>query len=365
MRRRMTLLATSLPPRRKRRALRLGAAALLVIAGPLGLLAGGCTCSKSDGGPVASTSASSPNVAASIASAPTSKPDDQVLPVYPIDAGPPDPLATRFCEAVQALPEQRRAGCCASVRTGVVPVAACVRTLSYALAQHAVILDAAELEACEGAMKKATEGCDWVTPRTTPIPLVCQGIIKGKLAAREPCRSSLECTTGLRCQGLSATDLGACAPPRASRMQCGVGLDTLAAYTRQDHVDRDHPECEGRCVRRQCEDAAALGAECKSDSQCGKNRCVAGKCAEGSPPALGAACPAGACAAGAGCVSGVCVAPKAEGAACTSSAECRGNCVTEDAGAAGTCAKRCPSVTMPARSAPGRVKISPKLVRKN
>ena len=355
----MTLVASSSSRRRDRRAFRLGAALLLAVAGPLGLFAGGCTCSKSDGGPVAAPSASSSTVVASTASAPTSKPDDEVRPVYPIDAGPPDPLATRFCEAVQALPEQRRAECCASVRTGVVPVAACVRTLSYALAQHAVTLDPAELEACEGAMKKATEGCDWVTPWATTIPLVCQGILKGKLASKERCRSSLECAAGLRCQGLSATDIGACGPPRPARMQCGVAIDTLAAYTRQDHVDREHPECEGRCIRRQCDDAIALGAACQSDSQCGKNRCVAGKCAEGSLPTLGAACPAGACAAGAGCVSGVCVAPKAEGAACGSSAECRGECVTEDAGAAGTCAKRCPSIALPVRAP-----TSPGVVRK-
>ena len=361
----MTLFAHPSPRRRARDWLRRGAATLLVIAGPLGLLAGGCTCSKTDGDPVAGTIASAPVIVASGATVPTSRPDEDVRPVYPIDAGPPDPLAMRFCEAVQALPERRRAECCSSVRTGIAPVDACVRTLSYALAQRALTLDAADVERCEGAMKKATEACDWVTPWAIKISPVCQEILKGKLAEKETCRSSLECAAGLRCQGLSATDLGACGPPRPARLQCGVGIDTLAAFTRQDHVDREHAECEGRCVRRQCDDAIALGAACQSDSQCGKQRCVAGKCAEGQLPALGAACPAGACAPGAGCVSGVCVAPKAEGAACGSTAECRGECVTEDAGAAGTCAKRCPSIALPTRAPPGRVKISPTLVRKN
>jgi hypothetical protein len=57
----------------------------------------------------------------------------------------------------------------------------------------------------------------------------------------------------------------------------------------------------------------------------------------------------------AGCVGGVCVAPKVEGAACGSHAECRAQCLTEDGGAAGTCAKQCPSFALPTRVAPGRV----------
>jgi hypothetical protein len=357
----MTLFATPSPPRARSRALRLGAASLLALAGPLGFFAGGCTCSKTDGGPASSASAVSsvsPTTGSGSAAA-TSNADDEVRPVYPIDAGPPDPLASRFCEAVQALPDKRKAACCVDARTGVVPVDSCVRTLSYAIAQRAVTLDAAEVEACAAAMKKATDGCDWVTPFATAIPLVCRGILRGKLAEKEPCRSSLECAAGLRCQGLSATDIGACGPPRGSRMPCGAGIDTLAAYTRQDSVDRDHPECEGRCAQGRCDDAVALGAGCKSDSQCGKNRCVAGVC-EGRPlPELGAACPAGTCAPGAGCVSGVCVAPKAEGDACSSHAECRGECVTEDGGAAGTCAKRCPSFALPSRAPLPRVQASP------
>ncbi|MEP7126120.1 MAG: hypothetical protein ABJE95_34625 [Byssovorax sp.] len=338
---------------------------MLALAAPLGLLAGGCTCSKTDGGSAADPGASSAALAApSGEAAPRSRPDDEVRPVYPADAGPPDPIATRYCEAVQALPEKRKAACCTTARTGVAPTVACVRTLTYALGQHAVTVDAAALDRCVEAMTRATLGCDWVTPFSIAIPLVCQEIVTGKLAEKERCRSSLECVAGLRCQGLSSTDLGACGPPRPARMQCGVGADMLATYTRQDGVDRDHPECAGRCARGQCEDAAALGAECKSDAQCGKSRCVAGKCADSALPALGAACPAGACAPGAGCVAGVCVAPKAEGAACGSHAECRGECVTEDGGAAGTCAKRCPAFALPPRVAPQRYPISPELLQR-
>ncbi len=353
----MALSATPSRRRASRRALWLFAAAAPAFASPLA--AGGCTCSKADGDPAAPTASAGPTApAASAAAAPTSKPDGEIQPVYPIDAGPPDPLALRFCEAVQALPEKRKSECCTGARVGTAPVDACVRTLSYALAQHAVTLAPADLDRCAEAMKAATSGCDWVTPFAISIPPACVGILNGTLAARAPCRSSLECAAGLRCQGLSAVDLGACGAPRAARFQCGVGIDTLAAYTRQDNVDRDHPECEGRCTRGGCEDAFALGAECKSDSQCGKNLCLAGKCAAGALPALGAACPAGVCAPGAGCVNAVCVAPKAEGAACGSSAECRGECVLGDAGPAGTCTMRCPSFALPSR-APHRSPPSP------
>ncbi len=353
----MALSATPSRRRASRRALWLLATAPLAFASPIA--ASGCTCSKADGdaaAPAASAGPSAPAVSA--AAAPTSKPDGEVQPVYPIDAGPPDPLALRFCEAVQALPEKRKGECCAGARVGIAPVDACVRTLSYALAQHAVTLAPADLDRCAEAMTAATSGCDWVTPFAISIPPACVGILDGTLAAKAPCRSSLECAAGLRCQGLSAVDLGACGAPRAARFQCGVGIDTLAAYTRQDNVDRDHPECEGRCTRGGCEDAFALGAPCKSDSQCGKSRCLAGKCAAGLLPALGAACPAGVCAPGAGCVDAVCVAPKAEGAACGSSAECRGECGLGDAGPAGTCTMRCPSFALPSR-APHRLPPSP------
>ena len=347
----MTLSATPSRRRASRRALWLFAAASLAFASPVA--ASGCTCSKVDGDPAAPTASAKPSAPAlSAAAAAPAKPDSEVRPVYPVDAGPPDPLALRFCEAVQTLPEKRRAECCVGARVGTAPVDACVRTLSYAIAQHAITLAPADLDRCAEAMKAATSGCDWVTPLAIAIPPACVGILNGTLADKAPCRSSLECAAGLRCRGLSATDLGECGAPRAARFQCGAGIDTLAAYTRQDQIDRDHPECEGRCTYGRCQDAVALGAPCKSDAQCGANLCLAGKCVDGALPALGAACPAGVCAPAAGCVNAVCVAPRAEGEACGSRAECRGECVLGDAGPAGTCAMRCPSFALPQRKAP-------------
>jgi hypothetical protein len=345
----MTLTATPSRRRASRRALWLFVAAPLAFASPVA--ASGCTCTKTDGDAAAG---------ASPAPAPTPTPTVEARSVYPMDAGPSDPLAVRFCDAVLTLPEKRREECCAGARVSAPRTDACVRTLSYAIAQHAVSLAPAELDRCAEAMKAATSGCDWVTPRPASISPACTGIVKGALPDKAPCRSSLECAGGLRCQGLSATDLGVCGAPRAAGGACGVGFDTLAVYTRQDHVDREHPACEGRCERGSCADAIALGAECKTDAQCGKNLCVAGKCGSSALPALGAACPAGVCAPGAGCVNAVCVAPKAEGAACSSRAECRGDCVPGDAGTAGTCAMRCPAAGLPRRGIPRRAPTLPK-----
>jgi hypothetical protein len=348
----MTLSATP-SPRRVRRALRPSALALIGLSAAL--TAGAC--SKADGpAPSASTAPSATAASTAIAStsiaAPTTPraPDTEARPVYPAAPGPPDPQAQRFCAAIQALPQERKAACCADSPTGNAPVEACVRTLSYALADHAVALEPAALDACVAAMTQATLGCDWVTPFSLSMPPACATLLKGKIPENERCRSSLECAPGLRCQGLSATDIGACGPPRAARFQCGVGTDMLAVYTRQDDVDRDHPECAGHCARNQCEDAIAVGAACKSDSPCGRNRCFSGKCAADPLPALGAACPAGVCARGAGCLNGTCVAPKAEGAVCSSHAECRGQCVPGDAGTTGTCSKRCPSFALPSQA---------------
>jgi hypothetical protein len=340
------MTATAIGSGRSRLGRRLPGIALALVFTAIGA-GGGCTCSSADPGPAGAASAS-----ASASSAPAPPPathrDSDDRPVYPADAGPPDPLAARFCDAVQALPDRRKAACCPSSATGYAPTDQCVRTLTFALGQHAVKVDAAAVDRCAEAMQKATEGCDWVTPLALGIPPACEGILEGTLKDGDTCRSTLECSAGLRCRSLSATDLGRCGPPRATNLQCGAGIDTLATYTRQDHLDRDRPECTGYCARGRCEDAAPPGGACKSDPQCGKNRCVAGKCSAAALPAMGAACPEGACAPGAGCVKGTCAAPKAEGEGCEAGAECRGECVSAgDGGTAGTCAKRCPSFMIP------------------
>lgn len=183
---------------------------------------------------------------------------DELKPVYPVDAGPPDPLATRFCDAVYSLPAKRLAACSgkpAGPAAGIVQ-GQCVRTLTAALALHSVKLDPGDVDRCTDAMTRATTGCDWATPAgAAPLPAECDGVVHGALSANAPCRSSLECPDGLRCQGLSTIDTGTCAAPKAAGFACNLADDMLATFARQDHYDRAHPECAGPCVARMCRPA--------------------------------------------------------------------------------------------------------------
>jgi hypothetical protein len=224
------------------------AAALVLLA------ASGCS-KKSEGAapdaaPAASSSAPGP--------ASNEPGSDELKPVYPVDAGPPDPLAMRLCDALHTLPAKRLAAC-TSKPAG--PAAAiidgqCVRTLTAALAAHAVTLDPGDVDHCTDAMTRATTGCDWATPTSAgPLPAECDGIVHGALSANTPCRSSLECLDGLRCQGLSTIDVGTCAAPKAAGFACNLADDMLATFARQDHYERAHPECAGACVARMCRPA--------------------------------------------------------------------------------------------------------------
>jgi hypothetical protein len=269
---------------------------------------------------------------------------DEIVPVYPVDAGPPDPRTVRFCMAVELLPEQRKAQCCATPASPAAGTFAgqCERTLTAALASHAVSVTDDDVDKCVAAMTQATDGCDWVTWFSAPVPPACDGIIHGALPAKAACRSSLECAPGLHCQGLSTIDVGVCGPPSPAGSVCRAANDMLATFTRQDAIDRPHPECAGYCRARTCTDAVAAGAACKGDVECGSaGHCRAGKCASGPPPAVGQPCDAS-CATGAKCVKGTCAAPKAEASTCTDDSECRGKCVHGDAGGDGTCTKTCP-----------------------
>ena len=270
---------------------------------------------------------------------------DEIKPVFPADAGPAEPVAERYCGAVHKLAATRIAACCDGKSLPAIDLiqSQCVNTLSYDLRNGSVKIDPAALDACVAAQEKATQGCDWVDSYTTPITPACSTILVGALAEGATCRSSLECAEGSRCLGLSTLDLGKCGPPKEKGQRCNSAVDVLASFARQDDVDRRHPECAGYCNRFQCADLVGLGEECKSPSSCGKNRCVGGKCVEGtSSPAVGERCPEGMCAAGARCLKGTCAAPKAESDKCSDDAECRGSCVREDGGASGKCEKRCP-----------------------
>jgi hypothetical protein len=259
-----------------------------------------------------------------------------VRPVYDV-AGPVDPRAARLCQALYALPEERRATCCGS-RPGIVLAEACAGVLSAALQSKSLVLEGAPLEACTLALAHAYQGCEWVGAFGPPFPKECQGLFTGRRAAGEACRSSLECAGRLLCAGAGPTDWGRCAPPAEKGASCSTAVDALATYTRQD-LDRSHPQCLGLCRRHRCEAAVAEGAVCATSQQCEVGqRCAAGHCVRGFAEE-GQACSGGDCAPGLRCLEKLCFLPLAAGAPCTSDFECRGGCLAT----AGTrrCAMRC------------------------
>src|SRR5690348_13024508 len=105
----------------------------LFVAGSVCVVLAGCP-STGSGGKVAPVDAAPPMASVATAAPPPSasglaaqivEPEDDVRPVYPSDAGPPNPLAQRFCAALHDVPEQRRATCCKE-KPGLVVTSECV-----------------------------------------------------------------------------------------------------------------------------------------------------------------------------------------------------------------------------------------------
>jgi len=264
-----------------------------------------------------------------------------VQPVYPITNEPPDPLASKLCEALHGVPQNRKATCC-GYSPGFSMVPECTRTLSYALGEKAVTIDPAAVDQCVAALEKAHEGCAWVGPSGVSLPEVCDGLVKGTLDEGKKCRSSLECVDGLRCVGVGPTDAGVCRKPSPSGYPCGIAVDTLAALARQDSFEAKHPECTAYCAQRRCQDPVPVGKACTSSLECGLGQgCFEGKCAERGVAREGEACAKATCAKDLRCIQGKCAQPKDEGAACTLDIECRGGCLKGDAGKGGTCGMKC------------------------
>lgn len=269
-------------------------------------------------------------------------PPEQVRPVYPAALqGAPDPLAARVCAVLHQAPEARRAACCQAPQ-GTVLTDECLRALNAAVGAGAIRLSAAEIDACEQEMAKALSGCDWVGAWPPPLPAACAGLLHGTVVQGAACRSSLECAGALRCQGAGPTQVGKCAPPLAAGSPCGRSVDALAPFTRQDQVDRQHPECAGSCDRRHlCVEKVAAGGACATSAQCGEGaRCVAGRCAAGAVAAAGEACAGDDCAPGLRCHKGKCLLPGREGARCDSDFACQGGCLKDGKGP-GRCGARC------------------------
>ena len=207
---------------------------------------------------------------------------DDAKPVYPLVTSDPDPAAARICAALQDLPRERRAAC-RGTTPGVSFAAFCTSALTAATRSGAVRVDAAAAGTCIGAIDRSLQGCDWVGPVDPPAPLECDGFIHGLRGEGASCRSSLECVDGLRCHGVAPTAVGRCGRPRADGEACGVAVNPLVAYARQDRVDRAHPECSGFCADHLCAPRAPRGGACRATVGCtAADVCVGGRCV--APP---------------------------------------------------------------------------------
>lgn len=175
--------------------------------------------------------------------------DDSVRPVYPASIDP-HPLAARLCDALHEIPAKRFAECKGATQRTL--TSECTRVLSGALSFSAITLAEEDVAKCESEMREAVTSCDAVTTPTPPLPPACKDLIRGTLAARQPCRSTLECEDGLRCQGVGPTDVGVCLKPLPAGLPCGAGVDGAVAFARQIHLFEARPECEGRCDHNRC-----------------------------------------------------------------------------------------------------------------
>ncbi len=280
---------------------------------------------------------------------------EDVEPVYPIEANAPKhPLAVKLCEVLTEMPEKRRSACCKAT-PGTVVTAECVRMLSAALRHDALTVAQADVDTCVDAFGKLLDGCDWVGPFPPAPPHECQGILKGKLALGAKCRSSLECSGTMRCAGVGPTAVGRCTEGKADGELCGGIVDTLGGYTRQIDLEKQHPECKNRCVKRKCAPTSTAGQPCQSSADCVEGLiCVTAPgpapkvglpakiCATGKLPSkAGDACPNGECEGELQCIKGKCNARKGGGEDCTADFECRGGCLKGDAGDKGKCGPRC------------------------
>jgi len=207
---------------------------------------------------------------------------DDAPALFAGDAGAPDPLAARLCSALVERAHARRAEC-TGTKPGVSFGAVCAGALTSSLRSRALALDGAAVDACAAAVETQLRDCAKLAPLDPPPPAQCQGIVRGLRGEGATCRSSLECAEDLRCRGVSPTSVGTCARGLPDGVPCGLAVDPLAAYTRQD-LDRSHPECAGFCSDRRCAPRAARGGACRATIGCeATDVCVGGRCVARDP----------------------------------------------------------------------------------
>ena len=156
----------------------------------------------------------------------------------------------RLCRALNELPRLRRAEC-EGTRPSVVLTASCTRKLESAVSSGAVSLSSDEVTACVTELARRYDTCDFTSERAAPRVAACEHVLHGTRQSGQSCRSSLECRSGLFCDGSGALDAGVCHPPRSEGDACGLSIDPLASYV-QSAAPSDHRECQGDCIGYRC-----------------------------------------------------------------------------------------------------------------
>ncbi|MBL8951743.1 MAG: hypothetical protein JNK82_13255 [Myxococcaceae bacterium] len=168
---------------------------------------------------------------------------------FPIARGL-SPAVMALCDALHQLPAERRGACC-NTPTQRHGNDECLRLISLAIERQAV--DVRHAARCVVERTAQFEGCGWVGPEDVPLPAGCVGLLEGQLKEGQQCGSVLECSTGLRCVGLSASSPGRCETADGDAGVCQPVTDPL-----------------GRAVRHTCEvqPRKAAGEPCEKDDEC-------------------------------------------------------------------------------------------------
>ncbi|MET0385171.1 MAG: HupE/UreJ family protein [Polyangiales bacterium] len=153
--------------------------------------------------------------------------------------------AERLCELVARLPRERRAQC-EGGPVGATVERACVRSVLAALSRGGLVLSEPALARCATVQHAYYADC---TRASTPADR-CGDVLQAQRDAGETCGSSLECRSGLQCDGVGPFDLGVCSEPKPAGRPCGRAIDPLASYTPAAAVS--HPECSGSCRNGFC-----------------------------------------------------------------------------------------------------------------
>jgi hypothetical protein len=232
---------------------------------------------------------------------------ERIAPGAPNEAVP---LARKLCQALHALPAERKASCCGTPPQRPL-LTECERVVTRSLASRSVALDASAVDACALGMQRALLGCDWVTPSQPLAPPACRNLFRGKLLTGSACQSSLECAGNLHCEGSTPTKAGVCTPPAAVGAACGSHVDALAAYTLTRDLEHSHPFCADFCslLSHKCQPSPAAGAHCQATVNCGEGQsCIEGVCSTMERRARELARPGEICSTDFDCAAGGCVA---------------------------------------------------------